>query len=104
MNAYMKTIAGAMLLGCLPALAADSLPSDVKQFIERREACDHYRGEIPDPDEKMRLKEVLRQIDLSCRATDRQLALLKEKYSGNAAIQARLRRFDPTVESSPGAR
>lgn len=104
MNAYMKTIAGAVLLGNLSAHAADSLPSDVERFIERRKACDYHRGEIPEPENAVRFQEVLRQIELSCRGTDRQLARLKKKYSRNAAVQARLRMFEPTIEASKDAR
>lgn len=30
-----------------PASAQPRFPEDVTRFIERREACDHFRGEAP---------------------------------------------------------
>ncbi|OON59152.1 hypothetical protein B0920_24860 [Massilia sp. KIM] len=86
------------LLFALPLEAAEKLPKDVQQFIERRETCEHFLGEMPDPDQRERMKEVERQLDKYCRGTDRTLASLKKKYSRNPAIVRRLAHYDARIE------
>jgi len=72
-NAMKKNIALrlALLMPILPALAVESLPRDVQKYISRREGCDHMRGEIPDPSEKQRMKEVNREIEKLCKGIDK---------------------------------
>jgi hypothetical protein len=94
----------ALLTSALPALADGLLPRDVQKFVDRREGCDHMRGEIPDPGEKQRMKEVNREIKKLCKGTDKQLAQLKKKYVSNAAVIQRLNEFEDGVEAeSPTA-
>lgn len=68
-NAMKKNISLclALLLPILPALAVDSVPRDVQNFINQREGCDHMRGEIPDQSEKQRIKEMNREIEKLCK-------------------------------------
>lgn len=40
-----------LLMPVVPSLADASLPRDVQHFIDRREGCDHMRGEMPDSGE-----------------------------------------------------
>jgi hypothetical protein len=80
-------------------VAAESLPKDVEQFIAKRENCDHFRGEIPDPAEKQRMREVERAIQKWCKGTDKRLARLKKKYAGNAEVVNRLDNFEPDIEA-----
>lgn len=83
-----------------PAALADSqLPQDVQKFVDRREGCDHMRGEIPDPSEKQRMKEVNREIEKLCKGTDRQLVQLKKKYASNKPIMQRLNEFEEGIEA-----
>jgi len=94
-------------LGLVPVLflfsfssvfAAEKLPNDVRQFIAQRDACDHFRGELPDPEEAERMREVSGQIDKRCRDTDRRLRLLKKKYSSDANLKKRLNVYDEQIE------
>ncbi|MDQ6683601.1 MAG: hypothetical protein M3Z16_00600 [Pseudomonadota bacterium] len=77
--------------------AADArLPADVRSFLERREACDHWGGE--EPYDKARAAEIARGVARDCRGTDRQLALLKQRYAQRFDVAARLSAFEATVE------
>lgn len=79
--------------------ANEKLPLDVKKFIEKRDSCDHFRGEVPDPDETERMRSVQREIKHYCTGTDNKLALLKKKYVTNAVIAERLSRYEPEIEA-----
>lgn len=91
----------ALLATALPALADNALPRDVQKFVDRREGCDHMRGEIPDPGEKQRMKEVTREIEKLCKGTDKQLAQLKKKYASNRPVMQRLNEFEQGIEAEP---
>jgi hypothetical protein len=84
----------------LPAVADGSLPRDVQKFIDRREGCDHMRGDIPDPSEKQRMKEVNREIEKLCKGTDKQLVQLKKKYASDALVIQRLNEIEDIIEAS----
>lgn len=90
----------ALLILIFPALAASPLPLDVQKFIDRREGCDHMRGELPDPNQKQSMKEVNREIEKLCKGTDRQLVQLKKKYVSNASVIQRLNEFEEGIETS----
>ena len=76
------------------------LPEDVENFVSKREGCDHFRGEIPEPNQKARMREIEREIRRLCTGTDIQLAKLKKKYAGEPQIMATLNAFDAGIESS----
>lgn len=87
------------------AVAADTrLPSDVARFVAQREGCDHFRGEIPDPPDKQRMREIEREIRKLCTGTDKKLDKLKRKYAGNQAVLKRLNEFEESIESPPPKR
>jgi hypothetical protein len=88
----------ALLTPTLAALADSSLPRDVQKFIDRREGCDHMRGEIPDPADKQRMKEVNREIEKLCKGTDKQLSQLKKKYASKVSVMRRLNEFEDGIE------
>ena len=88
----------ALLCTMVIAMAEDALPKDVQRFVARREGCEHMRGEIPDPGEKQRMKEVNREIRKLCTGTDRELARLKQKYKASPAIMRRLDEFEQEIE------
>lgn len=90
----------ALLMLGLPALADSTLPRDVQKFVERRDGCDHIRGEIPDSSEKQRKKELNREIENLCKGTDKQLAQLKKKYARNASVMRLLNEFEDIIEAS----
>ena len=89
--------ANAALLATLLTLAAcatDATP-DLASFLERRAACDHLRGEIPDqPDAAF-----LREIDRACGGTDAQLAALKKRYRDDPLVTKQLADFEPQIEA-----
>ena len=72
------------------------LAADVEHFIERRDNCDHFRGEEPyDQDRRAFLQKQLREF---CTGTDRELAKLKQKYQSNATVTKMLDRYEPQIE------
>jgi hypothetical protein len=87
-----------LLLTALPGLSQNYLPRDVQRFVDRREACNQMRGEVPDPGEKLRMNEVSREISKSCGGMDKELVQLKRKYAGNSTIMQILNQFDPGIE------
>ena len=73
-------------------------PSDVAKYVEQREGCDHFRGEIPDPPDEQRMQEVKREIRKLCTGTDKKLQQLKRKYAKNQAVLKRLNEFEEQIE------
>ena len=96
----MKTLilVPVLLFSFSSIFAAEKLPNDVRQFIAQRDACDHFRGELPDPEEAERMREVTGQIEKRCRGTDRRLRLLKKKYGSDANVKKRLNVYDEQIE------
>ena len=90
-----------LLMPVAPLLADEPLPGDVQRFIDRREGCDHMRGEVPDHGEKQRMREVKREIEKLCRGTDKELAQLKKKHAMNLSVMRRLDEFEPGLEIIP---
>lgn len=88
----------ATLMPISPIWAAETFPRDVRHFVDKREGCDHMRGEIPDPSEKRRMKEVNREIRKLCTGTDRELRKLKRKYVADAAVIHVLSEYEPDIE------
>lgn len=80
--------------------AAGKLPADVAKYVEQREGCDHFRGEVPDPPDARRMKEIERQIRKLCTGTDKRLAKLKRKYAKDPAVMKRLNAFEDNIERS----
>jgi len=95
----MKRTALALILFAVvgQAQAAPSpLPRDVKDFVSRRESCDHWRGEPSYDDE--RKSEIAWASCQSCQGTDASLAGLKRKYRTNAKVMKELGEFEPKIE------
>ena len=65
-------------------------------FIERRDACDHFRGEEAYDANR---REFLEQQTLKlCVGSDRQLAELKKKYESNKAVMTKLNEYEAQIE------
>ena len=92
-----------LLVSALPGLSQTALPKDVQVFVDRREGCDHMRGEIPEPSDKQRMKEVKREIRKLCAGTDKELARLKSKYSADPTVMQALHEFEPDIEAAETA-
>ena len=86
------------LLVCrpLPAAVAKEHPIDLRTFLERREECDHWRGEAS-PD-KARQRDIDRAVCRTCAGTDAQLARLKKKYRNNDAVMDLLDELEDRIE------
>lgn len=98
----MKQIVLSLLLAMSfgPSFADGMLPEDVEKFMSKREGCDHFRGEIPEPNQTARMREIEREIRRLCSGTDKQLAKLKKKYATEPQIMATLNEFEPAIESA----
>ncbi len=92
-----RCLAAAALLAALAGCVSTPPPVDLPTFLERRQMCDHFRGEIPDPPDPQRLAQVQQQIDESCRGSDAQLAALKQRYRDDPAVMQRLEALEPRI-------
>jgi hypothetical protein len=70
--------------------------SDIDHFIERREACDHFRGE--DPYDGARRAFLKRKMSKTCNGTDAELHQLRWKYRDKPDVVQRLFVFDDQIE------
>lgn len=75
---------------------AQALPADVIKFKQRRDICDHWRGE--EPYDKERAKAIEEGCESSCPGSDKALALLKEKYKNNKAVLKALEGYEDKIE------
>ena len=75
---------------------AQSLPKEVRRYVERREACDHWRGEPPF--DKQRQRDINRNVCAACSGADAKLAALKKKYRDDRAVIAALAEFEDRIE------
>jgi hypothetical protein len=82
----------------LAACATSSPVPDLAAFLERRATCDHFRGEVPDPPDPQRMREVLQGIADSCPGTDAQLAALRQRYRDDPVVTRQLAQFEDRVE------
>lgn len=82
---------------CLHAAAQAKLPTDVAHFIEKRDGCDHFRGEEPYDAERRAF--LLKNMNKLCKGTDTRLAQLKKKYAQQPAIMERLNDYDEQIEA-----
>ncbi len=82
------------------ASGVSDYPFDVEEFIDRREICDHFRGEEPyDAD---RAKFLADKIKETCSGTDKELRELKLKYQNDDKVMQILNRFEEEIESENG--
>ena len=73
------------------------LSGDVEKFKERRDLCDHFRGEDPYDEERRKfLEENLKKY---CAGTDKELAYLKAKYKNNKSVMKVLDKYEEKIEA-----
>jgi hypothetical protein len=87
---------------CEPA-DSQILPAEVEQFIEKRDLCDHFRGEHTGGINRSRDQEVILEEDKYCIGSDSALKLLREKYKDNPAVFQTLAKYDDCIEGNCGA-
>ena len=96
---YLIRASVAIALVTLNAQAQDKWPSDLARFIERRDGCDHFRGEEPyDKERAAFLNQKMKEL---CPGTDKALAGLKQKYRNNKNAMAVLNEYEPQIELRP---
>jgi hypothetical protein len=83
------------------AMASEKLPADVVQYVERRESCDHWRGE--DGYDQARQAEIKQALCQSCPGSDAGFVRLTKKYKTNKRVLARLADFEPKIEPETAA-
>jgi hypothetical protein len=76
--------------------AVATLPADVVTFQQRRDLCEHFRGE--DAYDEERGKFIAEGAKKACTGTDKELALLKTKYSNNEAVLKILTDYEVKIE------
>jgi len=96
--ARRASLAAAAATLLLAACAAPPPAPDLATFLERRAACDHFRGEVPDPPDPQRMHEIEQQVAQYCTGTDAQLAALKQRYRDDPAVTRQLAQFEDHVE------
>ncbi|MET3925893.1 hypothetical protein [Devosia sp. 2618] len=82
----------------IPALAEGTaaLPGEVRAFIEKRDICDHFRGE--EAYDAERAKQIDEALALNCTGTDAELARLRSEFAGDAAIIGALADYETRIE------
>ncbi len=84
---------------CVGAAQAQSQwPADVARFIERRDACDHFRGE--DPYDQERREFLNQKMTELCAGTDAELSRLKSKYRNDKKVASKLNEYEAQIEPS----
>ena len=102
MNPVLRATAVMLCFIFGSANAAEArLPADVAKYVEQREGCDHFRGEVPDPPDAQRMREIEREIRKLCTGTDKKLSKLKRKYARHQTVLKRLNEFAENIEESP---
>lgn len=91
-------VAAALLLCALAGCMSPPVPVDLNAYLERREMCDHLRGEFPDPPDPERMHDILEQVDRFCPGSDAQLAELKRRYRDDPKAMAQLDALEPRIE------
>jgi Skp family chaperone for outer membrane proteins len=82
----------------MSAHAATALPKDVRAFVAKRDICEHFRGEFPDPPDPERVKEVNENLDKYCKGTDAKLSQLKRRYAKRRDVMRKLNAYEEAIE------
>lgn len=83
-----------------PLLRA-KMPEDLRDFIEQRQACDHFRGEPvegDDPESTARRAFVASKIEETCRGSDAALARFKARHGADPEFLRVLNQFEDQIE------
>lgn len=73
-------------------------PEDVLDFAKRRNLCDYFRAEAPEPGQRERALEIELGIATYCPGTDKELAYLRQKYGHQAEVTQRLAEYGSAAE------
>lgn len=96
---FMPIAAGSLILAsCATAPGQAMCRPALNDFLERREICDHLRGEIPDPDDPESVQAAIEAINQHCRGTDEALRRMKARCASDPDAMARLNALAPRIE------
>ena len=84
-----------LIAGC----CAKAVPADVVKFTERRDGCDHMRGEISGELTPEEQKEFDVNLNESCVGTDNELSTLRAKYLKNQVVIELLGKYTARIEA-----
>ncbi len=99
MATYYSSCA-ALLLALAQAVGAQGqVPSDISEFVERRDLCDHLRGEITAPGQDDEQTRLIDDINRQCQGTDAALHRLKLKYADSTPFSHLLNQYEADIES-----
>ena len=73
------------------------LARDVEKFKERRDLCDHVRGEDPYDEERGKFLE--ENLTKYCTGTDKELTSLKVKYKNDKTVMKVLETYEEKIEA-----
>ncbi|MDO5609887.1 MAG: hypothetical protein Q4G62_03765 [Pseudomonadota bacterium] len=79
-----------------PRLGSCGWPRDVREFVARRDLCDHFRGE--EAYNAQRGAFLVKRMGQTCTGSDAALARLKAKYRQNTALLPMLNTFEDSIE------
>jgi hypothetical protein len=90
-----------LLSPVLAACAHGSLPVEVRNLVDRRDTCDHFRGEVPDPGDRACMDELNEMLAKYCTGTDAELADLQSRHYANAAVTGKQNVYERKIEAKP---
>ncbi|KAA9003286.1 hypothetical protein FJU30_03990 [Affinibrenneria salicis] len=79
--------------GCVLAAHTDSLPEDVRSFLDNADTCQHLSGEWDSSLPEERRREIERDVDQYCGAAQRRQPELQKKYKGDKAVEEKLSEY-----------
>lgn len=97
MNLLLSVFVVVLVASTTAANAQPKLPSDVARYVERRDQCDHFRGE--EPYDVERRKFLVKRVREYCKGTDAQLVALHRKYKTNPKVLATLKEYELNIEA-----
>ncbi len=77
-------------------------PHEVRAFLDKREGCDHFRGEpVPEPADDPggeRRREIETALRKLCTGSDAELLRLRTRYRDDADVSAALNALESDIE------
>lgn len=74
--------------------AKELYPKEVSDFIEKRDTCDYFRGEVSGEPDIDNARHLNKQLDKYCKGTDQLLKKLKLKYKNHKSVLEKLNTYD----------